>query len=70
MKTRTFVVEILWLLVEMCLCPQCDEQTTEHPQAVSHQTTPTDSSSNLERWYCPNYVRPPPRGNPDKHDLA
>jgi hypothetical protein len=61
MKTRTFLVEILWLIVEMYLCPQsgAHEKTVKNSPPIGHQTTNLDSS--LERWYCPNVVRPPPR---------
>jgi hypothetical protein len=63
MKTWKFVAEVMWLFLEVCLCPHSGEQPphtdTDRYQRARHQTTVIDFL--IERWYSPNYVRPPPR---------
>jgi hypothetical protein len=67
METRKFVVEVLWLFLGMGVCPidmvldpQSDASNTAQSQPFHHQAETTDPSS-ADRWYCPSYVRPPPR---------
>ena len=68
MKTWMFVTAVFWLFYDMCVCPQGEEQTAQHKESISSQTTITDSL--LQRWYFPSSIRPPPLRNGDKHDLT
>jgi hypothetical protein len=61
MKTRTFVAEIAWLFLGLCLSPDPTEQTYDIKQR-SYKPAIEEQNVFLERWYSFTLIRPPPPG--------